>query len=346
MLLPPSCGNITANLILAIAMVPLSQQGLTRQPRAAGNRLRLAACIASILAALIALQPTRSVAQDPEPRLFAAHVLDLRAAGVAGEQQAADFLASLPGSGIVDTEALPLLWSPFFANAIVKLGRLQSLGPAALYYNPLLDVALLTLWRTEGERYVIASARALPGDRLATPQATAKLQPPWLAVEKEPLDAMAQITFKRLEAFSWAHPAEAQEAARASTTFAADAADMRAVLPRLAWNAAHRLEWSDGTHPWLPETLAAIEAALAANDPAALAAAAPETDAETAAVLADLPPAFAAGLTLDMTLETGEADRLLIGSLPDEGDVYVLVLCRLEGDACGLRRFILISLLG
>ena len=327
-------------------MVPLSPQGRERQPRAAGSRIGRATGLALILAALIALQPTPSPAQDADARLFAAHVLALRAAGVAGEQQAADFLASLPGAGIVDAEALPLLWTPFFTNAVVKLGRLHAHGPAALYYDPLLDIALLTLWERQGEPYVVVSARALPGDRLVTPDAAATLQPPWMTVEENPLEALAGIVSERLRAFRKAHPAEAQEAARATTTFAADAADMRAVLPRLAWNAAQRLEWGDGTLPWLPDTLAAVQEALGANDSAALLAAAPDTDAETAATLADLPPAFAEGLTLDMTLETGGTDRLLIGSLPDDGDIYVLVLCRLEGDACALRRFMLVSLLG
>ena len=46
-----------------------------------------------------------------------------------------------------------------------------------------------------------------------------------------------------------------------------------------------------------------------------------------------------------MVLDTGGEERLLIGSRPDDGDVYVLVLCRLEGDTCALRRFALASLL-
>ena len=302
--------------------------------------------LALIMAALIAFNPARSAAQDPDARLFAAHVLALRAAGVAGEHEAADFLASLPGSGLLDAETLPILWSPFFTNAIVKLGRLHSPVPAALYYDPLLDIALLTLWERQDDRYGVVSARALPGDRLSNPEAVAALQPPWMTAEENPLETLAGITSERLQAFRKAHPTEAEESGRATTTFATDVADMRAVLPRLVWNASRRLEWSEGTPSWLPGALAAAEAALAGSDPAALVAAAPDTDEKTAATLAGLPPAFAEGLALDMTLEAGAENRLLIGSLPDEGDIYLLIFCWLEGDVCALRRFMLISLLG
>ena len=327
-------------------MVPRSPKDRERQPNAAGGRIGRTASLVLILAALIGFNPTHSAAQEPDARLFAAHVLDLRAAGVAGEQETADFLASLPGLGIVDEETLPILWSPFFTNAIVKLGRLRSAAPAALYYDPLLDIALLTLWERQGEGYGVVSARAFPGDRLSNPVAAATLQPPWMATEENPFEALARIASERLGAFRRMHPAEAREAGRTTTTFAADAADMRAVLPRLAWNVAQRLEWTEGTHAWLPGTVAAIETAFGGSDPAALIEAAPDTDAETAATVAGLPPAFAEGLALDMTLQTGGDDRLLIASLPDDGDIYLFVFCRLEGDACTLRRFMLIPLLG
>ena len=326
--------------------MPLPRRRTERQLGAASSRLGCTVGFALILTALIVLQPTHSTAQDSDPRLFAAHVLDLRAAGVAGEQHATEFLASLPGSGIVDAETLPILWSPFFSNAIVKLGRLHSPGPAALYYDPLLDIAVFTVWKKEGEGYVVASARALPGDRLTKPDASATLLPQWITAEANSLEALARLASARLESFHQAHPAESQEAGRATSTFAADAADMRAVLPRLAWNAALRLEWTDGTQPWLPTTLTAIQTVLDANNPSTLLEAAPDTDAETAAALTDLPPAFADGLALDMMLEAGELDRILIGSLPEDGDIYVLVYCRLEGSGCTLRRIMLISLLG
>ena len=79
---------------------------------------------------------------DAQVRAFVAHALALRAAAAEGEGEAV--LAEIPGGG--PREHRQSLWSPFFENAVVALGRLRSPVPAALYYNPLLDVALLTRW--------------------------------------------------------------------------------------------------------------------------------------------------------------------------------------------------------
>ena len=59
-------------------------------------------------------------------------------------------------------------------------------------------------------------------------------------------------------------------------------------------------------------------------------AAAPATDAATAEAIAGLPAGFAKRLVLDMVLSAGKDGRLLIGSLPDDGEMYFLVLCRVE----------------
>ena len=286
-----------------------------------------------------------SAGAEPDARRFAAYALALRTAGVAGDDPARDFLAGLPGAGAVARKALPVLWRPFFENAIVKLGRLRSPAPAALYYNPLLDVAVLTLWARHEDAYLVDSARAAPGERLDDPDAATSLRPPWMEAEDGPVEALARITAARLGAFRQAHPARERAGRQDRTTFATAAADLRAAAPRLEWNAVRRAQWAAGTEPWLSPALAAVEAALAARDAAALTAAAPATGAETAAALAALPADFTTGLTLDMVLDTGGEERLLIGSRPDDGDVYVLVLCRLEGDACALRRFVLASLL-
>ena len=190
------------------------------QPRPTTRCACTAIGAALILAVLIGLVPTSSVAQVPDARLFASHALALRAAGVAGEQEAVDFLTTLPGSGMVAAETLSALWSPFFANAVVKLGRLRSPGPVALYYDPLLDIAVITQWQRQGNGYRVVSGHGLPGSRLVDPEAEAKLQPRWMTLGEHPVTALVQVASQRLMVFRQAHPPESQNAGRANTTFA------------------------------------------------------------------------------------------------------------------------------
>ena len=287
-------------------------------------------------------RPVRSAA-EPSARLFAAHALALRTDGLAGEEAAAEVLAAMPGAAAAGVSPAAL-WRPFFANAVVQLGRAPSPAPVALYYNPLLDVAVTTLWKKQDGGYRVASARALPGERLANPQAAVAPLPSWTAADG-PVDALARATAARLDAFRNAHPVRSAEPGRDAPAFAGAAADMRAALPRLVWNVVQGARWTEEAQPWLRPALAEVERALAARRPAALVAAAPETDAETAAALARLPPGFAAGLALDMVFEAQGGTRLLVGSLPEDGDVYVLALCRLAGGGCALRRLVLLALL-
>ena len=227
----------------------------------------------------------------------------------------------------------------------VKLGRLPSLAPVALYYDPLLDIAVLTFWIREQAGYRVKSIRALPGERLAAPDTAVPVEPTWMSAPDGAVGTLVGTTAARLDAFRLTHPTEASEPGRDTVTFAVAAAGLGAALPRMAWHVAQRAQWTDEARPWLRPVLVGIEQALAARDPAALVSAAPDTDADTAAALAALPAGFAAGLELDMALEAGETDHLLIASLAGDGDTYLLTLCGLNADACVLRRFMLVSLL-
>lgn len=320
----------------------------SKEEALAGSGWRNARVVGAVLvvATLIAFHPVRSTAQESPARLFAAHALALRAAGVAGDEAATGVLADMPGSGMVggDPESLPVLWRPFFENTMVKLGRLVSPAPVALYYNPLLDVAVFTLWERHDGGYRVASARALPGERLADRDAAAALRPQWTAAKDGPVAALRSITAARLDAFRRAHPAESNEAGRDAATFAAAAADMRAALPRLVWNMAMRAQWAEDGSGWMGPALGTIDEALSTRDAAAIAAAAPDTDAATAAALARLPAAFGEELTLDLTLEAGGNHRLMVASSPADGHVFTLALCRLDRGVCRLRRFLLTSL--
>ena len=279
---------------------------------------------------------------DAQARVFAAHALALRAAGVEGE--GAGVLAEIPGGG--PREHRQSLWTPFFENIVVALGRLRSPAPAALYYNPLLDVALLTYWEKRATSFRIASIRALPGERLNDLQAAVSPHPAWMtmSVEGWPAAALASVTGARREAFQRAHPAEAGEGALNDLSFAAAAADARPVLQRLRWISDRHGRWASGADAWLSPTLAAVEETLSARDYASVMAAAPATDAATAEAISGLPAGLAPRLVLDMVLDIGEDGRLLIGSLPGDGDVYFLALCRLNGGACPLHRVMMVSL--
>ena len=309
-----------------------------------GKTFRLFAFLLLVAATSFFSRPVGAEEQSGA-RAFAAHALALRTAGVAGDDRAAAVLAAMPGAGMVDREMLPLLWAPFFSNAIVQPGRLESSGPVVLYYDPLLDIVVLTYWMRTEQGYRVASARALPGETLATPDAAVAPEPSWISARTGAVEALARTASSRLDAFRTAHPPDAPDAGYDDATFASAAADMRAALPRLIRNAAQRAGLTDEAPPWLRPVLARIEGAIAARDPGVLKTEAPDTDDDTAEALAALPAGFAEEIVLDMVLEGGSGDRLLIGSSPGDGDVYVLVLCRVEGDMCPLRRFMLVSLL-
>ena len=287
-----------------------------------------------------------SASEETRARLFASSALAFRAAAASGERSAMAVFSELPGAAKASRDLLPALWGPFFENAVVKLGRLNAAVPAALYYNPLLDVALFTFWRRQGDAYAIYRAHALPGERLQEPRAAVSLFPAWIGANASPIETLSSVATGRLAAFRRQHPPDANEAGRATTTFADAAANTRDVLARLAWNTAQRLQWTEAGLPWLAEVLAEVEKALDARDAGRLSAAAFETDTETAAALARLPSGFIERLSLDMVLGAGGSDYLLIGSIPEEGGIYVLAACRLEGDRCALRRLALLSVIG
>lgn len=287
--------------------------------------------------AVAAFSESSSAQDEADARLFAGQVLSLRAAGVAGADWVTAMLSGLAREE--DAEALvPILWKPFFENTVIGFERRHSSTPAVLYYNPLLDIALVTRWRKRQGRYGVTSVRALPGERLADPRAAVPPRPQWLAADGGPVEALSRYTAARLAAFRRASPTKVQ------TAGFDEAADKRIVLSRLASNAAMRMRWTEKAESWLEPTLSEVKEALAARSAAALRRRAPETDEESAEVLSGLPADFVASLGLDMTMEIGERERLLIGSSADDGDIYVFVLCRLESSACALRRIVMVSL--
>ena len=283
----------------------------------------------------------RLIGTHAEARSFAAHALTLRAEAVEG--RGASLLSHIPGG--LAQRSPPEMWPTFFQNTMVGLGRLLSSGPAALYYNPLLDVAVGTVWKKSGGGWRVVSVQAFAGENFRGPPRAVPPHPSWVKADSKMVGTLSAITASRLADFHRLHPPEAKSGAQIATSFAEDAAYARAAWPRLLWNARQHAGWASGAPGWLHPTLSTITETLSSSDADTVAAAAPATDAATAEAIARLPAGFAKRLVLDMVLSAGKDGRLLIGSLPDDGEMYFLVLCRLDGAACGLRRIMMVSLL-
>ena len=299
--------------------------------------------VPTLIALLVSAMVTSNLsAAESQSRTFAAAALAFRASGVIGNDAAVAVLKRIPGGGPVDM--LPELWRPFFENTIVKLGRLRSAKPVAFYYNPLLDVALFTVWVSDLEGYRVESVRAIAGERYMHKDAPVLQQPIWMAARGGSFQALQAIASQRLKSVSNAHPVDARETHEEDVVFAVAADDMRAVLPRMVWNLAMRTHWGSRDFAWLDTLLQEIDGALAFRNSGSIKTVAPETDVENARLFADLPLSFSENLVLDATLRLGDEQWLVVASSPGDGQVYVCALCKIDGATCVLRRLLLISL--
>ena len=277
-------------------------------------------------------------------RQFTSHVLALRSAVIAAEPSAKDYFDT---SVLDEPYDSPMLWRGFFENTIVKLGRLRSSEPIALYYNPLLDVALITRWGLTQGRFRVTSVEVLPGEMLGLPLTSnepgSALLPAWTNA-KNGLAALPRIASTRTDAFRKLHPVQALGAGASTPRDTTVHRDV--TLTRILWNAAMMSQWNSATHPWLPATLTEIDRVLASRNAVTISRAAPDTDSATVKALSGLPIVFFEGLIVDMILDTG-AERVILSSLPEDGDVFLVAICKGSAHtACALRRFVLISLLG
>ena len=281
-------------------------------------------------------------AERPEPTPFERQVLEVRDAALAANDNALSVLSRVPGIGSVielnapddeSSAALEAMWIPFFENALVEMIHEKPAGPAAIYYNPLMDVALYTRWAPNPEgNYRIAQLSVLPGEHLQDADATVPYLPQWMTAQ-DPFAELEGISAKRLHAFRTFE--EADRRTFLDGTAYGDAADSFLVAePRLTQSLIWRLEWRN--LDWLPLTLATIQAALNAADGDALLAAAPATHPETAGFITELPDGFAEKLILDLIMEDGGPNRILLGSGRYDGGTYVCASCEITGNACVL----------
>ena len=343
----------TYDLVTAAPDTPPTEQEQAAPPVAAAQAVAAAPGTAAgppAEAPPVAAVPQADPAETPG---FSGQAAALRRSVVDRDDMSMRVLGLIPGvSWLVPPAAtaaqrnsvLKQTWGPFFENAVIETRAADTPAPAALYYNPLLDVAVLTYWeRTVDTAYRISELRIVPGERLSAADAATPAAPAWMA-GATPIETLYETTRARRSAFRDGRVPEYQ--GTVDERHARAVRDLRAAQPRLEWNALHRAEWHTEANAWLFRTIAVMEEAFASGDAAALVARAGGTDPETAAALVNLPAGLVERLTLDMVLDYGENERLLVISLPDDGEIYIMAQCRLLPDAglCRPDRYVLVDL--
>ena len=286
----------------------------------------------------------------PDMSVLERQALALRQSAIDRGDMALRVLDIIPGIGwllpqdVSEVDRIGILkqlWGSFFENAVVEIRDEETESPSVLYYNPLLDVALLTHWeRPTILFHRIKGLRVLPGERLSTTDTVVSAAPGWMTGET-PIETLYNTTRERLSAFKNSQIPEYERTDDQRYELAVR--DLRLAQPRLEWNMLQRAQWHGESNGWLSGTIAAIEETLSLGDATALLTRAVETEMETAMALVNLPEGFVDSLTLDMVLNYEGEDRLLVISLPEDGNVYIMAQCHLIPDAqlCLPRKYFL-----
>jgi hypothetical protein len=260
-----------------------------------------------------------------------AEVLRLRA--VATTQPAAAAAALLGRMPRSDGAAEPEtaggrepLWSTFFRNVVVAGGHLASERPVVAYYNPLVDVFVLTVWqrRAGGGGLDLLTIRALPGAHLARPDQEVGSAPAWQGTTR-PLDALRAVTWARLDRFARTYPAAArQRITPGSPDSPGWRASQTAAEARLL---AHAAALSLADEPGLRAALERLNAALAGDAGRLLRAEefVGNIDPVILAGLTATPGQVRAAFALDAVYRRPGDDRwVALFSLPDDGTAYLV----------------------
>lgn len=198
-------------------------------------------------------------------------------------------------------------WSRFFRDTIVDIGRQESERPVALFYNPLVDVAVLVEIVPGGSGDVVPAIAVLPGEILGGGQvAEGRPGPAWLEAA-DPFTALGRTVQQRLRAFSALHPYDAARPAAALPPRPVSSAERAAAEVRILEHvrALVRLAAKRGV----------LDQALAA-----------------ARVRA---PSVAPRLEISAAYPAGGSGGIVLVSLPDDGHRFALVALPTSGPAAG-----------
>ena len=239
---------------------------------------------------------------------------------------------------------LSMSWTQFFRNSIVKVGCLPSDQPVALYYNPIYDIGVLTLWKNkENRRFDLVSMQALSGECISDLKCQAvPLVPAW-ATTKDKLftQSIKNTTAQRLSAFAAQFPIDRAEPASLSLLGTVS-------METLQLDAENRLITQTAFILTMDKqfsgTIKAFLAGLKEGNIAALQKVGFGMDKGIADELVRLPPPFRKAIDLAAVLPLGKDELLVFFSIPaDPTWAFMMFLDRQGGDV-GVKKLAIIEL--
>jgi hypothetical protein len=157
------------------------------------------------------------------PRAFLRQVVTTRALAIESPASIAIQLDTMPTGNFNRARELAAYrqtrWSLFFKGTLVKLGRTASTEPLAVFYNPILDVAVIEGCGASnpGSSSTCQSLCAIPGETLSSDPIKSAV-PSWLSAT-DPLQELSRIAGARMLAFEKAHPPNATDTVRWETSY-------------------------------------------------------------------------------------------------------------------------------
>ena len=154
-----------------------------------------------------------------DPDLMLSHALSFRLSFAFKPELSTRELDILPPTEISQSneyaELEPMLWRLLMRGAIVKIGNLKSPTPVVLYYNPIIDVAALTVWQARPKRYDLTAIRLLPGEHLKQSSIETEAIPAWRDAS-DPFETLTSTTESRLSGFKASYPVSGRKPLKAA----------------------------------------------------------------------------------------------------------------------------------
>ena len=131
-------------------------------------------------------------------------MVSLRTLSIHEPARVVDRFGSRLAVGTVSGRPAPEVLAWFMANTMVIPRAAGSQRPQAFYYNPLVDVVLMTQWSRQEDRVGLVESYLVPGDGLsAESEGASGIYPTWLTAESDDaLTRLRRLTESRVEALS------------------------------------------------------------------------------------------------------------------------------------------------